>query len=159
MDSFNGYPATYPGIYYNPQQQLYGQKPMPQPQYQPIMYNQTGNQSVKQTGGMQWVQGEAGARAFMDLAPGVPTPLWDSESSTIYIKTIDETGRPSMTILDYTERTAPVQQDDTPQVEYATKEQVDILAKQIEDLNSQLSQFENKSNRSQQNNSNRRGNK
>ncbi len=50
-----------------------------------------------------WVQGEAGAKSFL-VAPGETVSLWDSESQTIYLKSADGSGMPSMKILDYTVR-------------------------------------------------------
>ena len=49
---------------------------------------------------MRWVQGEAAAKAY-NVAPNTTLPLWDSERDTIYLKSVDAVGRPSMTILDY----------------------------------------------------------
>jgi len=68
------------------------------------------------------VQGESGAKAYV-LQNGSTLPLWDSEQQTIYIKSVDANGKPSMTILDYTERGADEQKvEDKKSVEYATKE-------------------------------------
>ena len=50
-----------------------------------------------------WVQGEAGAKAYL-VAPNTTITLWDSESPTIYVKSSDSRGIPSMRILDFTER-------------------------------------------------------
>jgi len=50
-----------------------------------------------------WVQGEAGAKAY-PVAPNTTVCLWDSESQTVYLKTADQAGMPSMKILDYTVR-------------------------------------------------------
>lgn len=55
------------------------------------------------TNGIVWVQGEVGARSYL-VSAGCTVPLWDSERQTIYIKTVDSSGIPSMRIFDYTER-------------------------------------------------------
>ena len=117
---------------------------------------------------MNWVQGEAGAKAFSNLQPGIPVALWDSEDPVIYIKTIDNTGKPQMTILDYTERGASNQkQENVVTVEYATKDQLDSLNSQyssvsdeIEKLANHINEIENRitSFGKPQQNSNRRGN-
>lgn len=65
-----------------------------QPQYNPQNQN---------TGGIIWVQGEAGAKSYM-VAPNTTVQLWDSETNTIYLKSADASGMPSMRILDYTIR-------------------------------------------------------
>ena len=82
----NGFPMGYPQYY--PQYQ--------QPQTQP--QNQTQNNSP-----MIWVQGETGAKSYL-LAPNTTLPLWDSERQTIYLKSADASGMPSMKVLDYTIR-------------------------------------------------------
>ena len=79
-------------VQYQPPQQ-------PQPVQMPTQpTNQANNDIV-------WVQGEAGAKAFL-VAPNNTVTLWDSESDTIYIKRADMNGVPSMRILDFKERNA-----------------------------------------------------
>lgn len=50
-----------------------------------------------------WVSGEAGAKAYL-VAPNTTVQLWDSEAPTIYLKSADTSGMPSIKILDYTIR-------------------------------------------------------
>lgn len=54
--------------------------------------------------GINWVQGEAGARAWM-VAPGSQVLLMDSESQRFYIKAADPAGMPTMKIYEFTEVT------------------------------------------------------
>jgi hypothetical protein len=72
------------------------------PQYQYQTPQVPASQS-QQIGGRVWVSGEAGAKAFI-LAPNSSAELWDSEQQTIYLKSADASGIPSMKILDYTIR-------------------------------------------------------
>lgn len=65
--------------------------------------NQPQMQNSNQDSDFIWVTGKAGADAYM-VAPNSRVKLWDSESQTIYIKSADAMGRPSMQILDYTIR-------------------------------------------------------
>ena len=65
----------------------------PQPQTQVGAQNNSGNSII-------WVQGEAGAKSYM-VAPNTTVALWDSETQTIYLKSADASGMPSMRILDY----------------------------------------------------------
>lgn len=95
---------------YGYQYQTYYQQPatdqmaqMRQNQMQQSMMAQPVQQ---ENTGIIWVQGEAGAKAYL-VAPGNTVQLWDSESQTIYLKSADMSGMPSMRVLDYTERTAP----------------------------------------------------
>lgn len=55
-----------------------------------------------------WVQGEAGAKAYL-VAPNTTVTLWDSETPTIYVKTSDARGIPSMRVLDFKERSLNAQ--------------------------------------------------
>lgn len=112
-----------------------------QPMYQPMAYPQQPTVPNQQQGNLIWVSGEAGAKAYL-VAPNTTVQLWDSEAQTIYLKSADASGMPTMKILDYTIRdSAPVQnsssalmQDPTP--EYVTKSEFsafeDKLQKQLE---------------------------
>lgn len=86
-----------------------------------------------------WVQGEAGAKSYL-VAPNKTIPLWDSENQTIYLKSADASGMPSMKILDYTIRTQesplkPLQgAENAPTVNYATKDDLQALKGEIMDM-------------------------
>ena len=79
--------------------------PYLQQQYsQPTMQQVT--QPAHSNGGIQWVQGESGAKAY-NVSPGQSVLLMDSENNTFYIKSTDTSGMPlPLRIFDYTERTA-----------------------------------------------------
>lgn len=79
------------------------QQPMPQPQPMAGTQMPLQNQPTN-TNDIIWVQGEAGAKAYL-VAPNNTITLWDSESPTIYVKSADINGVPSMRVLDFTERT------------------------------------------------------
>ena len=83
-----------------------------------------------------WVQGEAGAKSYL-LAPNKTIPLWDSEAQTIYLKSADASGMPSMKILDYTIRDTtnmPAKTPLTPSAdEYATKKELEVFKAEILD--------------------------
>ena len=172
MDNYNGFPATYKPVYYPTWQYIPTyttatpyERATPQtqtttlPPYQPRNAQPVG-------GSMIWVQGEVGAKAFSNLQPGVPVALWDSEEPVIYIKTIDETGKPSTTILDYTERKSEEEKDALVE-EYITKDQFDVLSGQLQSLGDQLKDIKSKmsentqTQKQQQNNNqnNRKGNR
>lgn len=84
-------------------------------QYQPQMVQQPMQPQIpnippttpqtNQSNDIIWVQGSEGAKAYL-VAPNTTVTLWDSESPTIYLKTADMNGVPSMRVLDFTERTA-----------------------------------------------------
>lgn len=74
--------------------------------YQVGQYQQVQNTQQAQTGGLQWVQGEAGAKAF-PVNAGQSVLLMDSENNVFYIKSSDNSGMPlPLRTFDYKERTA-----------------------------------------------------
>lgn len=103
--------------------------------YQPF-YPQTMNQQSSSQ--LIWVQGEAGAKSYM-VAPGNTVALWDSEAQTIYLKSADASGMPSMRVLDYTIREDAHR---TPnlgsQSDFATKDDVVSIQKQIDEIRANL---------------------
>lgn len=88
-------------------------------------YGYPGQQS--QQTGLNWVLGEAAAKAFL-VAPGCTVDLWDREEKVIYLKTVDAAGLPSMKILDYTIR------GEEPKPEYATKEDLKAAVDKLKNL-------------------------
>ena len=104
-----------------------------QQQYQP-MIQQTPQQPAQN--GIIWVQGEEGAKAYM-VAHGASVLLMDSENSSFYIKSTDQSGMPMpLRIFDYTERTAqrPVQAQVIPSEEYVTRAEFDALTARLDAL-------------------------
>jgi hypothetical protein len=93
------------------------------------------------TSGIIWVQGEAGAKSYL-VAPNTTVQLWDSERQTIYLKSADASGMPSIKTLDYTIRELPQNNVSlAPNFDskaFATKEEVNALAEQINALKSNL---------------------
>ena len=80
-----------------------------------------------------WVQGEAGAKSYL-IGPNTTVQLWDSERQTIYLKSADASGMPSIKILDYTVRETPQNSLPTSEqnnIDYATKEDLKTLKSEI----------------------------
>ena len=126
--AYNSYfPAGYQPMYYPQQNQM--QTPVQaQPQQQQPQINN----------GIIWVQGEAAAKSY-PIAPNSSVPLWDSEANVIYIKSADMSGMPSIKILDYTMRdTAPRAPEIQAQSDFATKNDISILEKEISSLKSKF---------------------
>ena len=94
-----------------------------QAQQMPLPSNQTQSNSII------WVQGEAGAKSYL-VAPNNTVTLWDTESQTIYVKSADASGMPSMKVLDYTMRGAQ-EQNIPPQNGFATKDDYEALKDEI----------------------------
>lgn len=158
MSAFNNFPTAYPTMpdqynyqsqqtvpYYNPQARLY-----PQQFYQSPQVAQNNNVNTQQSpvnnSGIIWVQGESGAKSYI-VPPNTTVPLWDSENQVIYIKSVDATGKPSMTILDYVDRDA-TQNDkkETIVPDYATKSELEDLYKQVSELTDKLNNYMQRNN-------------
>ena len=121
----NFFPAGYQP-YFQPQTNALAQQPQMQPQQNGII----------------WVQGEAGAKSYL-VAPNASVTLWDTESPTIYIKSADATGMPSLKILDYKIReNAP--RTISAESNYATKADLEALAEQISALQTKVDGKEKK---------------
>ena len=103
-----------------------------QPYQMPQMQNSQPNTFV------QWVQGINAAKSF-PVAPNTSIPLFDSEANVIYIKSADASGMPSIKILDYVVRdTAPRAAEISPQMDFATKDDVESLKGEISALKSKF---------------------
>ena len=121
----NGFPVGYQPMYYPTQNQQQFQN-QPQVQAPPI------NNSII------WVQGEAAAKSY-PIAPNSSVPLWDSEANVIYIKSADMSGMPSIKVLDYTMRDVTARTPEiSPQSEFATKDDISVLEKEISSLRSKF---------------------
>jgi len=77
-----------------------------------------------------WVQGEAGAKSYL-VAPNQTVQLWDSEAQTIYLKSADASGMPSMKILDYTIREASQPMPKIASGDYVTREELQRFREEI----------------------------
>lgn len=138
MANYNAFPMTYQPMYTQPQYQAY------QPQYQ----QQAPTQPAPAQQNIIWVQGEAAARGYL-MAPNTTLPLWDSESNTIFLKTTDAAGMPSMKVLDYTIRESAHQAagngvigpSPAPTQEYAGKAETDAIKAEIESLRAEMETF------------------
>lgn len=89
--------------------------------------NTPSQPSNPQDGGINWVQGEAGAKSY-PVAPSQSVMLMDSENEVFYIKTVDASGMPlPLRIFDYKERNAQEKEvEEIPQIDmsnYITREE------------------------------------
>ena len=83
----------------NPNMQGGQQMPIQQPtQQMPVMQPSLNND-------MLWVLNETEAISY-PVAPNNKVTLWDKNQDTVYIKSVNMQGVPSMRILDYVERNA-----------------------------------------------------
>lgn len=123
--------------------------PMGYQPYYPQYGAPTQSQQIQQpqTNGIIWVQGEAGAKSYL-VAPNNTVQLWDSETQTIYLKSADASGMPSMKILDYTIRSnsPTVSQNtivgqNTNTGDTATRQDINALQVQIDAIKQQISKI------------------
>ena len=106
--------------------------------YQPYnLYSPTAQpqQAQQQNTGIIWVQGEAGAKSYY-VAPNTTVQLWDSETQTIYLKSADASGMPSMKVLRY--KIEEPQATPTDGAGYATRGDIESLLAQISDLRAEI---------------------
>ena len=147
--AYGNYAPFYRGGFFNPMQtptmpqMADNQNQFAQPYQQPIQTNPTPMpMQAQQTNDMIWVLNENEATSY-PVAPNNSVVLWDKNNPTIYVKSVNAQGMPSMRILDFTERNintsnsqenAPKTHECTCGDKYATKEQINDLRGKIDDL-------------------------
>ena len=125
--AYNPYQSPYP-MYYQPQTPA---------------TTQTAVQQVT-TSGIIWVQGEAGAKSYL-VAPNTTVALWDSEQQTIYLKSSDASGMPSIKYIDYTIRETNQPMNTTIKTDdYATKDDIEKVQFEIGDLKQKIETLNSK---------------
>ena len=89
--------------------------------------------------GFLWVQGEAAAKSY-PVAPNSTIQLWDSEAQTIYIKSADASGMPSMKVIDYTIRDTQTAQNASfaSHVDNVTRDEFKSLYDRVDALREEL---------------------
>lgn len=155
MSDMNTFQGAFPQQQY-PQQGYQGMPQVNQQMYTPRLWNQqyppqqstalpSYNIMQQNNTNLIWVQGESAAKSYM-VPNGCNIALWDSENQTIYIKSVDMAGKPSMTILDYKNRDVLDSKTEEkvealPTIEYATKEQLDAINAQITAINKRINEL------------------
>ena len=139
------YAPFYRPTYYDPVQQ----NPMGQFNQQ---YQQQMNQPIQQapmqgqlTNDFLWVLNENEATSY-PVAPNNTVTLWDKNLPTIYIKSVNAQGVPSMRILDFTERIANAPKTpSTPSLNspnnFVTLDSFNALKGDVEALRGKLDEF------------------
>lgn len=123
--AYNYFPAGY-----QPAQIYYPSQPNNFPTQQ--------NANPTQNAGLIWIQGEAAAKSYL-VAPGNTVALWDSEAQVVYLKSADASGMPSMRVLDYTIRDDAARPPaNTPKTDYATKDDITSVQKQIDEIRANM---------------------
>lgn len=140
--AYGNYAPFYRGGYFNPMQ-----TPMPMMAESQAIPPYQAQQTMASD--VLWVLNEGEATAF-PVAPNNSVVLWDKSNPTIYVKSVNAQGVPSMRVLDFVERTqqpqtAPQQtaQTRTEHVcqcgdKFVTKEMFKALQSDFEALQSKL---------------------
>lgn len=142
------YAPFYRSGYFNPMQgmmdnqyvQPYGQQMANQP-----LQNMQQLLATAPNNDMLWVLNEMEATSY-PVAPGNSVTLWDKNQDTVYIKSMNAQGVPSMRILDYVERTAETQKQPEKHVCKCSKEFVpfstfDTLVERIDIMDARLGEL------------------
>lgn len=108
----------------------------PYQNYNPTFYNP---QFQPPRNNRIWVQGEAGAKSYL-VAPNSSVDMWDSEAQTIYVKSTDATGMPTMQVLDYTIRGGKPEKEpvEASETKYASIDDLNELRAEIGQIKEQL---------------------
>lgn len=110
--------------------------------YYPSQYNSypMQNSAASSQSSIIWVQGEAGAKSYL-VAPNTTVQLWDSENQTIYLKSADASGMPSIKTLDYTVRNQPSEAISAIGQTNTYKEELNAIQGQIDSLRHDLDEL------------------
>ena len=147
--AYGNYAPFYRGGFFNPMQtptmpqMADNQNQFAQPYQQPIQTNPAPMpMQSQQTNDMIWVLNENEATSY-PVAPNNSVVLWDKNNPTIYVKSVNANGMPSIRILDFVERNintsnsqenAHKTHECTCGDKYATKDQINDLRGKIDDL-------------------------
>ncbi|MBR5271068.1 MAG: hypothetical protein IKV64_02675 [Clostridia bacterium] len=148
--AYGNYAPFYRGGYFNPMQT-------------PTMPNMAENQNQftvpyqtppmptpAPSNDMIWVLGQTEAESY-PVAPNATITMWDKNQDTVYIKSVNAQGVPSMEILDYTKR---VQNNPTTPTEHICKcgdkyvklEDFKVLEDKFENLTAKFEELKQKPN-------------
>lgn len=108
-----------------------------QPRYNPVAIPPYPQQNAPSTN-LFWVQGIESVKA-QNVPIGGKMVFFDSEESLIYIKSVDDTGKPEITVLEYTQRVEEPKTQSAQSLDYVTKDQLDTLNQQFSSINDKLS--------------------
>ena len=154
-------PYARPMNYYNPSipqenpnmqnGQQFQQIPVQQPQQMPMQtpIQQMTMAQPTPTNDMLFVLNETEATAY-PVAPNNSVTLWDKNKDTVYIKSVNMQGVPSMRILDYVERNAdnafktPHKHDYQCGNKFVSKDDFEALQREINALRGELDELKSK---------------
>lgn len=116
---------------------------------QPVQQMPIAQSAPMPSNDMIWVLNETEATSF-PVASNNSVTLWDKNQNTVYIKSVNMQGVPSMRILDYTERTAdnaqkaPVKHECKCSKEFVSIDKFNELQNEFEVLRGELKELKEK---------------
>ena len=127
---------------YNYYGQPYGYQPNGyQPMYTPVQQQPVQQQATPVTSGIIWISGEQEASMY-PIAPNSAVALWEKTGKTIYLKSADQTGRPTIRIYDLVERAETAsgasQAKDDQQHSYVTKNEFATLVDAMKGITGEI---------------------
>ena len=139
------YNPYYNGTPYFQQPNYYGNGAMPDMLNQQKMQYQ---QMPQQTNDLIFVLGQNEAESY-PVAPSATVTMWDKNQDTVYIKSVNAQGVPSMEILDYTKRSLNAPKTPTEHTckcgdNFVTKEEFKALQGKYDEIMSKLQALEEK---------------
>lgn len=116
----------------------------PMTQYQPMQdNNQYITMNAQPQDGFLWVLNRNEADAY-PVALNNSVILWDKNAPTIYVKSVNAQGIPSMRILDFTERTQTALAGNIPTAQFATLDAFNALRDELDGVKRVLEQIQTK---------------
>lgn len=109
--------------------------------YQPI---QTTPQTVQNQNSIIWIGNQFEAQSY-PVAPNNAVALWEQSGKTIYLKSADATGKPTLRVFDLIERTetaSPAKQAaEVKAPDYATKNELSSIAEALNGICADIEQM------------------
>lgn len=116
--------------------------PTYQPSWNPYQQNfQQVQQQPQTTSGILWVSGLSEAQMY-PVAPNNAVALWEQSGKVIYLKSADQTGKPTMKVYDLVERTQngsePSLGQDVKTIDYVSKDELSRITAALETVRGDL---------------------
>ena len=141
--AYGNYAPFYRGGYFNPMQtqtlpNMAENQGQFVPQYQQPMAQTNPVPMAQSTSDMIWVLGQTEAESY-PVAPNNSVVLWDKSNPTIYVKSVNAQGIPSMRTLDFVERVQnapqmPIEHACQCGDKFVTKDELKALQSKYDDL-------------------------
>lgn len=152
--AYGNYAPFYRPGYFNPMQipqmpnMAENQNQFAQPYQTPIQSPVQQMPTPTPSNDMIWVLGQTEAESY-PVVPNATVTMWDKNQDTVYIKSVNAQGVPSIEILDYTKRSLNSPKTPTEHVckcgdNFVTKEEFKTLQGKYDEIMSKLQALEEK---------------